>query len=176
MYYFFLNSVNSANMTVDPSTQKVFGQSITPPYFGLTSSMLCSTGLGRYYNSNLTMLSTNNNNTITTAVNYLFGNSLYLGLNTIGTQTFYILLILPEALFNGNPTSKDPNVISIFSTVSSLFYLSASGNSSSQFSPTGYRISNTGTSTINKVTTTISPSYNINKIVLSVSNLPLQLS
>jgi hypothetical protein len=40
MYYFFLNSVNSANMSVDPSTQKVFGQTITPPYFGLTNSKL----------------------------------------------------------------------------------------------------------------------------------------
>jgi hypothetical protein len=176
MYYFFLNSVNSANMSIDPSTQKVFGQGITPPYFGLNSSILCSTGLGRYYNSSLTMLSTNERNDITTAVNYLFGNSVYLGLNTIGNQSFYILLILPEALFNGKPTSTDPNTISIFSTASSLFYLSASGNTSSQFSPTGYRISNTGVSTINKVSTTITPSYNINKIVLSVSNLPLQLS
>jgi hypothetical protein len=161
MYYLLLNSVNSVNMTVDPTKQIVFGQSISQPYFGLDNSILCSTGVASYYNSTLNMLSTNNKK-------YLFANSLYLGVTTINNQSFYTLLILPEALFNGVPTNLSPNVLSVYSTVNSLFYLVANNNSSTQFSPDQYSIS---TSTTVTSKPTVTPNYLISKIVLSASNV-----
>ena len=172
MYYLFLNSTNSANMSVDPTGQAVFGQQISQSYFGLNKSTLCSTGVANYFNSSLTMLATSSGALVPTT-SYLFANSLYIGLNNINNQNFYMLLILPEALFNGIAASTTGNVLSVYSTQNSLFFLQATNNNLSQFSPTAYRISSTGTTTVNKVSTTVSPSYNINKIVLSASNVLL---
>ena len=165
MYYMFLSNNNSAGMTIDPTNQIVFGQNISKSYFGLDNSTLCSTGVVTYYNSSLQMLSTDND--------YLFANSLYLGNNTLNNQSFYMLMILPEALFNGVPSSLSPNVLSIFSSDESLFYLTATNNTSTQFSSSGYNISTSGTNTTNKVTSSITPNYKINKIVMTVSNIVL---
>jgi len=156
MYYLFLNNSNSSNMTVDPSQQLVFGQNINQPYFGLQNSVLCSSGDGMYYSSTLSMLEAGPTN------KYLFANSLYIGLNVINNQSYYMLIILPEALFNGVPISTSQNVLSIFATNETLFYLTAVNNTSSRFVPSNYTVSG---SSSNKTS-----SYNINKIVLSVSN------
>lgn len=151
MNYMFLKSTNSATMSVDPTSQTVFGQSIGKNYFGLQNSTLCSTGTAKYVNSQLNMLTTNNGE--------LFGNSVYLGLNTVNNQLFYMLLILPEAQFNATPSTSTSNVMSIYSTPSSLFYINTSTNASAQFSPQ----STSGTTT----------SQAASKINMSVSNIPI---
>jgi hypothetical protein len=171
MYYLFLNKVNTQNLSIDPSNQSVINYRMPQPYFGLSNSRLCSAGYAAYYNSSLTMLSTSNNNI--SKISYLFGNSLFQNTIMVNKQFFDVLLILPEALFNGVPSSMAPNVFSIYSTSDSLFYLSANSSSFSQFSADSYHISNTGTTTVNRVTTTVTPNLNISKIVLSVSNVLL---
>ncbi len=169
MYFLLLNTVNSANMSIDPTTQLVIGQ----PNYGF-NGRLCATGFANYYNSNLQFLSTTTSSVLVPSNNYLFANSIYLGLNKINGVSYYTLIILPEALFNGVPIDSSANNFSVYSTANSLFYLSAMNNSSSQFSPNSYTISNSvPTTNTNKVTTTVSPNYRINKIVLSVSNTPL---
>ena len=99
----------------------------------------------------------------------LFGNSIYVGANTINGQVFYTLLILPEALFNGTPLATTNNTLAIYSTVNTLFYIITSANSSSQFVPSSASITSTSTSGTN----TIVPTYNISKLILSVSNVPI---
>lgn len=165
MWYMLIKSPNSANISVDPTNQQVFGQNIGASYFGLTNSLLSATGDARYYSSDLNMIPVNNGT--------LFGNSIYAGANIINTQTFYTLLILPEALFNGNPLPSGSNTLSIYSTVNTLFYIITSANSSSQFVPSSASITSTGTSGTGGSSFTITPTYNISKLVLSVSNIQI---
>ncbi len=173
MWYMLIKSPNSVNISVDPTNQLVFGQSIGYSYFGLSNSTLCCTGDARYYNSDLNMLAVNNGE--------LFANSIYAGLNTINGQQFYTLMILPEALFNGNPISSSNNVLSIYSAVSTLFYIITSANSSSQFVPASASVTSTGTSastttssgTSSGTTFSITPTYNLSKLILSVSNVQI---
>ena len=54
----------------------------------------------------------------------MFGNSLFLGTAPIGTSTYHMLLILPEAYFNSTPVSSTNNVLSVYSEIKSLFYVS----------------------------------------------------
>jgi len=171
MYYLFLNLNNSQNMSIDPNNQPIINQNALQSYFGLTNSVLCSAGNVAYYNSSINTLSTNNNNI--SNISYLFGNSLYLNNITINNQLFSVLLILPEALFNGVPTSADPNILSVYTTPHSLFYISTTNNSYSQFTNDSVHDTITGTNTINKVTTTTSSNYNVQKKLLTVSNVPL---
>jgi hypothetical protein len=161
MWYMLIKSPNSANISVDPTNQQVFGQTIGANYFGLSNSVLCATGDARYYSSDLSMLAVNNGQ--------LFGNSIYVGANTINGQVFYTLLILPEALFNGTPLATTNNTLSIYSTVNTLFYIITSANSSSQFVPSSASITNTSTTGSNNIV----PTYNLSKLVLSVSNVPI---
>ena len=156
MYYMFLNSKNSTNMSVDPSNQIVFGQNIGQSYFGLTNSTLCASGNLKYYNSNLNILATNNNE--------LFANSIYLGQNISNGQTFYMLLILPEALFNGNALDSTNNTVSVYTSSNTLFYINASSNTSTKFSQDAYSVSSTGTST---------STFHVSKLIMSVSNITL---
>jgi hypothetical protein len=165
MWYMLVKSPNSANISVDPTNQLVFGQNIGASYFGLPNSLLCATGDAKYYSSNLDMLAVANGQ--------LFANSIYVGANTINNQVFYTLLILPEALFNGVPLTTTNNTLSIYSTVNTIFYIIASANSSSQFVPSSTSITSSGTSSSTGSTFTITPTYNVSKIVLSVSNIPI---
>ena len=165
MWYLLIKSPNSVNIAVDPTNQLVFGQSIGYNYFGLTNSVLCCTGDARYYSSDLNMLAVNDGQ--------LFANSIFAGLNTINGQQFYTLMILPEALFNGNPQSTSNNVFAIYSAVSTLFYIITSANSSSQFVPASASVTSSGTSTSSGSTFAITPTYNLSKLILSASNVQI---
>ncbi len=165
MYYLLLKSPNTVNMTVDPTNQVVFGQNIGASYFGLPNSLLCGTGDARYYSSDLSLLSV--------ADGQIFANSIYAGLNTINNQQFYTLLILPEALFNGVPLTTTNNVLSIYSTPSTLFYINTTSNTSSQFVPKSATITSSGTSSGSSSNFTITPTYNISKLVLTASNVKI---
>jgi hypothetical protein len=169
MWYMFINTINSVNLSVDPTYQKVFN-SDSSLYFGIQSSYLCDTGLCRYFNSELLMIGTDKNNNNT---KYYFGNSLYMGLNVINGQSYYMLLILPEALFNGLPLSTSNNVISIYSVEDSVFYFIINANTSSAFVPTSNTITNSIPSSSSTVSGTVNSSYNISKVILPVSNVQL---
>lgn len=172
MWYFMLNSKNTANMIVDPTEQVVFGQNIGFNYLGLKNSVLASTGVCNYNNYNLNMLSDTRGD--------LFGNSLSLGLNLVGIHSYYVLLILPEVLFNPSLTLTN-NIITIYSSLNTLFYIMISSNSASQFAPSssGLIVSNSTKMTNNATTSktnsnfTLQPVYSVNKIMLSVSNTKL---
>lgn len=166
MWYLFLNSKNNANMSIDTTYQDVFNSN-TSIYLGLNST-LCDTGLCRYFNSELNMVGTNNNNQVST----YFGNSLYLGLNVINGQTYYMLIILPEALFNGVPLNSSNNNISIFATNDTIFYFTVNSTTSSAFTPDKNSISSSSSSSTTS-TTTVNNTYSISKIVLPVSNIQL---
>ncbi len=165
MYYLLLKTPNSVNMSVDPTNQVVFGQNIGASYFGLPNSLLCGTGDCRYYSSDLNLL--------TVSDGQIFGNSLYAGLNTINNQQFYTLIIMPEALFNGVPLSTTNNVLNVYSTPSTLFYINTTTNTSSQFVPRSASITSSGTSSGTSSNFTITPTYNISKLVLTASNVKI---
>jgi len=165
MWYLFINSKNPVNLSVDPTHQKVFN-SDSSLYFGLPLSALCDTGLCRYFNSELSMLGTDNMATY-------FGNSLYMGLNVINGQTYYMLLVLPEALFNGTPLSATNNNISIYSTPNTIFYFIVNATTSSAFVPASNSITNSTPSSSSTVSGTVNNTYSVSKIVLPVSNVQL---
>lgn len=165
MWYLFINSKNSVNLSVDPTHQKVFN-SDSSLYFGLPSSTLCDTGLCRYFNSELLMLGTDN-------IPTYFGNSLFMGSNVINGQTYYMLLILPEALFNGSPLSVTNNNISIYSTPNTIFYFMVNATTSSAFVPSSNSITNSTPSSSSTSTGTVNNTYSVSKIVLPVSNIQL---
>lgn len=163
MWYLFVNSKNSANLSIDPTHQRVFN-SMSSLYFGLPTSNLCDAGLCKYFNSELIMLGTETNMTY-------FGNSLYMGLNSINGQTYYMLMILPEALFNGLPLSTTNNSLSIYSTLNTIFYFMVNSSTSSAFSPSANTITNTTGSSGNSGT--VNNTYYVSKVVLPVSNIQL---
>ncbi len=165
MYYLLLKTPNTVNMTVDPTNQVVFGQNIGANYFGLPNSLLCATGDCRYYSSDLSLLSVSDGQ--------LFGNSIYAGLNTINNQQFYTLIVLPEALFNGLPLATTNNVLAVYSTVSTIFYINTTANASTQFVPQSASITSSGTTTGTSSNFTITPTYNISKLILSASNVKI---
>ena len=165
MWYLFINSKNSVNLSVDPTHQKVFNYD-SSLYFGLPSSTLCDTGLCRYFNSELSMLGTDNMFTY-------FGNSLYMGSNVVNGQTYYMLLILPEALFNGVPQSTTNNNISIYSTPNTIFYFMINSTTSSAFVPSSNSVTNSTPSSSSTISGTVNNTYNVSKIVLPVSNVQL---
>lgn len=169
MWYMFINSKNSVNLSIDPTYQTVFNET-SSVYFGLSSSTLCDTGLCKYFNSELIMLGTD---TSTMNINTYFGNSLYLGLNLINNQTYYMLLILPEALFSGTPSSTTNNNISIYSTTNTIFYFMVNASTSSAFTPSSNSITNTVATTSSTGTGTVNNTYSVNKIILPVSNVQL---
>jgi len=169
MWYLMLNSKNSFNMAVDPSEQMVFGQQIGYNYFSLPNGTLCATGNCMYMMSSLDIL--------TDSEGDLFGNSLSLGLNIINSNSYYILIILPEAQFAPTINTSMVNALTVYSTPNSLFYVMVTPNSGSQFSPG----SSTTITTSNRNATTSSsnsnvsfqPTYSIQKVILSVSNTRL---
>jgi len=171
MWYMFINSKNSVNLTIDPTHQKVFN-SDSSLYFGLPSSTLCDTGLCKYFNSELSMLGTDINTANSSIKNY-FGNSLYMGLNVINGQSYYMLMILPEALFNGIPLSIINNNISIYSTQDTIFYFMVNATTSSAFVPNSNTIANSVPSSSSNVAGTVNSTYSVSKVVLPVSNIIL---
>lgn len=159
MQYLLLNANNSSNLSMDPISQLVFNQGIN--YFNLNNSVLSATGLLNYKDNELEITTTDSNN--------LFGNSMYLGLQKINSQNFYVLIILPEALFNVRVTEND-NLISLYSTPSSLFYLNVNANSSSQFSPSSdNRITSSNYSQFNSVNS-VTTQFQLTKLNLTVSS------
>jgi hypothetical protein len=128
MYYMLLQTNNSANMSVDPTSQELFNNDVGN-YFDLQNSSLCATGKINYSNSLLSIL--------TAGGSYLFGNSIYSGETTINDQDFYNIMILPEAQFNGVPSSNEGN-LSVYAVSNSPFYTSSSStsNSSTRFDTT----------------------------------------
>jgi hypothetical protein len=167
MWYLMLNSKNSFNFAVDSSEQSVFGQQIGFNYLGIQNSMLCATGNCSYMKTSLNMLSDD-------LQGDLFGNSLSLGLNAIGSQTYYILIILPEAQFNPSINTALPNTMTVYSTPNTLFYVMVTANTGSQFAPSSGNFVAISTKSSNSTSTTSSqPTYSIQKVMLSVSNNPL---
>jgi hypothetical protein len=160
----FINSKNANNLAVDPTDQLVFNADASS-YFGLQTSTLCDTGLCKYFNSELLMIYTSG----VTSVSSYFGNSLYMGLNSINGQNYYMLLILPEALFNGVPQNTTNNNISIYATANSVFYFMINSTTSSAFVPSSNTITNTTTSSSG--TGTSNGTFSVSKIILPVSNV-----
>lgn len=169
MWYLMLNSKNSFNMAVDPSEQMVFGQQIGYNYFSLPNSILCSTGNCMYMMNGLNILSDDQGD--------LFGNSLSLGLNVINSNSYYILIILPEAQFSPTINTAMINSLTVYSTPNSLFYVMVTPNSGSQFAPsstsTVTAATKSTTSSSSASTLTFQPTYSIQKVILSVSNTKL---
>jgi hypothetical protein len=170
MWFLALNSKNSANMSIDPTEQVVFGQNIGFNYLGLPNSLLASCGSCNYKNFNIDMLSDSEGD--------LFGNSVSLGLNAVGTQTYYMLVILPEAQFNPAITTTN-SIITIYTAQNTLFYINLSTNSAAQFAPnsagmvaqTSSRTSTNSSSTSSSLS--VQPVFNISKLMLSASNTRL---
>lgn len=164
MWYLMLNNKNSLNLTIDPNDQSVFGQQIGYNYFSLPNSVLCSTGNCMYMSSSLNMLSDDQGD--------LFGNTLSLGLNMLGTSSYYILIVLPEAQFNPTLNTALPNVLTLYASENSLFYVMVTPNSGSQFSPSSNGTVTTTTKSSNNslASTVYQPTYSIQKLLLSVSN------
>jgi len=168
MWYLFLNSKNSSNLSIDPTSQNIFNQSSTL-YFGLNNSTLSDAGLCRYFNSELIMLGT----ALQDNLSYYFGNSLYLDLNVINSQSYYMLIVLPEALFNGIPLNPNNNIISIYANFGTIFYFNFNSTSSSAFVPQSNTVSNTTSTNISGGSGTVNNTYTVNKINLPVSNIQL---
>ena len=166
MWYMFINTNNANNLAVDPTNQIVFNAE-TSSYFGLQLSTLCDTGLCKYFNSELQMINTSSNNGVPT----YFANSLYMGLNSINGQNYYMLLILPEALFNGVPQNSTNNNISIYATPNSVFYFMVNATTSSAFVPSSNSITTSATNSSGSGST--NGTYSVSKIVLPVSNVQL---
>ena len=163
-YYMLLNSKNSTNLSIDPANQNVFGDEINVNYFGINNGIISSVGNCLYYNSELSMFST--------VSGQLFGNCLYLGQNSINNQTFYTLLILPEALFVGTPNSNNINQIYIYNVPFSIFFISSNANISTEFTPQAYSYTVTSNSS-NGSGTNNQQTYNVNKLIMSVCNTPI---
>jgi hypothetical protein len=168
MWYMFLNAKNSANLSIDPTNQITFN-SDSSVYLGLSSTALCDTGLCKYFNSELQMLGTNGSNF--NVPPYYFGNSLYMGLNVINGVSYYMLLILPEALFNGVPANTNNNNMSIYATKDSVFYFMVNASTSSAFTPSSNTVSSSSSSAGNA--NSVSNNYSVSKIILPVSNVQL---
>lgn len=173
MWYLMLNSKNSFNFSIDPSEQNVFGQQIGFNYLGIPNSILSSVGNCVYMQSSLNIISDDEGN--------LFGNSLSLGLTVINNQSYYIVIILPEAQFNPNINTAMPNILTVYSTPNTEFYIMVTPNSGSQFAPSsGNLVSSTITKTTNTQSsstsasnTNLQPIYTVQKVMLSVSNAKL---
>jgi hypothetical protein len=170
MWYLFLSAKNNQNLSIDPTSQQVFNYN-SSMYMGLTSSTLCDTGLCKYFNNELMMLGTSKVSSGSQA--FYFGNSLYIGQNTVNSQSYYMLIILPEALFNGTPLNTVNNVLSIYASVGSIFYFNYNSSSASAFVPSGNYASTTQNSSQSQNTGSTSSTYYITKITLPVSNVQL---
>ena len=169
MWYLFLNSKNSANLSIDTTYQEVFNAN-SSMYLGLSSTSLCSSGLCRYFNTELNMLGTSDMNQ---SLSTYFGNSLYLGLNVINSQSYYMLIILPEALFNGTPQNSTNNNLSVFATNDTIFYFMVNATTSSAFTPDSNSISSSSSGSGPTNSTSVSNTYSVSKVVLPVSNVQL---
>jgi len=96
-----------------------------------------------------------------------------MGSNVVNGQTYYMLLILPEALFNGVPQSTTNNNISIYSTPNTIFYFMINSTTSSAFVPSSNSVTNSTPSSSSTISGTVNNTYNVSKIVLPVSNVQL---
>ena len=173
MWYFFLNSKNSQNLSIDSTNQEVFNSN-SSLYLGLSNSSLSDVGLCKYFNNELNMLGTQNEFTNgSTNSSYYFANSINLGLNTINSQSYYMLIILPEALFNGTPLNTTNNTMSIYASVGTVFYFNYNSSSSSAFVPSSNYVSSSSQNSSSSSSGSTSNTYYISKINLPVSNVQL---
>jgi hypothetical protein len=171
MWYLFLSNKNSQNLSIDPTNQEVFNSN-SSLYLGLNNSTLSDAGLCKYFNNELNMLGTREK-ILSTNGSYYFGNSLYLGLNTINSQSYYMLVILPEALFNGTPLNSANNVMSIYASEGTIFYFNYNSSSSSAFVPSSNTVSSSSQNSSGSSSGSTSNTYFISKITLPVSNVQL---
>lgn len=169
MWYLFLNSKNSQNLSIDPTSQEVFNSN-SSLYLGLNNSTLSDAGLCKYFNNELLMLGINGTGG---NISYYFGNTLYLGLNVINSNSYYMLVVLPEALFNGTPLNSSNNVMSIYASFGTIFYFNYNSTSSSAFIPSGNSISSSSQNSTSSGSGTTSSTYSVSKITLPVSNVQL---
>jgi len=147
---FIIHQNNSANIAIDPTLQNVINQNIGPSYFGLDNSKLYSNGDDLYTDSKLNILSTHNNT--------LFGNSIYIGTRVINNNLYYISFILPESGFRPDYSSNDANILDIYATTNTAYYVN-SPTGSSRFLPNSIQTNITNQS-----------KYYIDKLQLTVSN------
>lgn len=168
MWYLFLNAKNSQNLSIDPTNQEVFNSN-SSLYLGLNNSTLSDAGLCKYFNNELIMLGTTNSG----STPYYFGNTLYLGLNVINSQSYYMLVVLPEALFNGTPLNSTNNVMSIYAALETIFYFNYNSSSSSAFLPTSNSVSTSTQNSTSSGSGSTSNTYYVSKITLPVSNVQL---
>ena len=167
MSFFFLRATNSASLSIDPTEQQVFSRNIVfsssslSTYFNIPNGVLSSTGNIKYGNTQLTTLVTSNNT--------CFGNSLFLGQQTVNNVLYYVLVIMPEALFNlaGNTGTTSLN---LYSTLTSEFYLSTSTGSFNQYVSASNSVSS------KNVTSNTTSTVGIAKLILSVTNAVLPVS
>lgn len=129
MNYFLLHGKNSANLSIDPTEQNVFSQDVSLnnnniSYMGQPGSMLCSIGNLKYGTSEIKTLTAKNLS--------VFGNAIFLGTKSINNQPYYCVLLLPETLLNINQPLPVPS-LSIFSTLTSIFYIMSNTTSGTQF-------------------------------------------
>jgi len=157
MTYLMLNAKNSVGMTVDPTSQTVFSQNLGSNYLGVAGGVLCSVGNCKYFSANV--------NNLATVTDSLFGNAIYLGLNVVNNNSYYMLVVLPEAQFNVVYGATTNNVLNLYTVLNSLFYLTSGANSASQFVPSSSGVVNRSSSS--------QPVFNVNKLLLSVSNTKL---
>jgi hypothetical protein len=129
MNYFLLHGKNSASLSIDPTEQNVFSQDVSLTnnnisYMGQPGSMLCSIGNLKYGTSEIKTLTAKNLS--------VFGNAIFLGTKSINNQPYYCVLLLPETLLNINQPLPVPS-LSIFSTLTSVFYIMSNTTSGTQF-------------------------------------------
>jgi hypothetical protein len=119
MNYLITHLSNSANITIDPSQQTVINRDTGQNYFGRSNSVLYSLGSNTYTSSKIELFSTLNGT--------LFANSIYLGIQTINNSTYNISLILPESAFRPDYSSINANILNIYATINTPYYVTNSG-------------------------------------------------
>lgn len=148
--YFIVHQNNSSNISIDPSLQNVINQTTGQNYFGLTNTALYALGDNFYANSRLDILSTSNHT--------LFGNSIFIGTQTINNAVYYISMVLPESSFRPNYSSVSADTLNIYATHDTSYYVNNTSGST-RFVPGSIQTN-----------TTNQPKYDISKLQLTVSN------
>ena len=111
--YLLLHQPNNVNIGIDVAEQNVINQDIGYKPLNRDNVYYCSLGNLNYATSSLMLLKTNNN--------FIFADSINLGLETIDNKTYNINIILPESNFkpyyDQNATSMN-----IYQTDESAYY------------------------------------------------------
>ncbi len=84
-----------------------------------------------------------------------------------------MLVVLPEALFNGAPLNTTNNVMSIYASQGTIFYFNYNSSSSSAFLPSLNSVSTSTQNSSSSGSGSTSNTYFVSKITLPVSNVQL---